>query len=151
MNLPGDHEDGLEADAFLADVALGSSFGALADGADGCEVLLSEAVFIAIHHNAVMQDIERHERCLGQVVGGVVVVVVGVLQQFEDEAGLARVQIRCEPAANVSLQHCAVTHEMEFSYVITLEPILMSFLTQASSILRRRTGSVICWNVSALR
>jgi hypothetical protein len=58
LNLPSSHESRLEPDAFLADIALRNVLRALADVADGLEVLLGEAVFVALHNKHVMIDAE---------------------------------------------------------------------------------------------
>lgn len=54
MDLPGSHEHRLEADALLADVALRAALGAFADVANGAQVLLGEAILVALNDKYVV-------------------------------------------------------------------------------------------------
>ena len=53
MNLVGCHENRLETDALLSNIALSPCLGALADIANCCEILQVEAVFVTFHDDAV--------------------------------------------------------------------------------------------------
>ena len=58
LDLPSSHESRLEPNAFLADIALRAMLRALPDVADDLKILLSEAVFVALHNKHVMVDTE---------------------------------------------------------------------------------------------
>jgi hypothetical protein len=50
LNLPRSHESRLEPNAFLADIALCPVLRALADATDSFDVLLGEAVLVALYN-----------------------------------------------------------------------------------------------------
>jgi len=79
VHLPGDLEDGLEADAFLADVALSAELGALSNAADGSQVPFVKAIFVAVDNNLIIVDTESDVGLLAVRFGPLKAVIVGIL------------------------------------------------------------------------
>lgn len=92
-------EDSLEADAFLADEPgrlAPAALGALADAADGLDILARETPFIAVYANSTRGVCDAQRR---QVL--VVLVVIGVLDQLQEKVRSGLVEVGGE-AAKVS-------------------------------------------------
>jgi hypothetical protein len=79
MHFPGSHEDRLEPDAFLSNVASGANFGTLTDCADRFQVLGREAILVALNSDLVGVYFERDIRVLPLGDGCAVIVVIRIL------------------------------------------------------------------------
>lgn len=62
VNTPRNHEHRLEPNAFFANISLRPQLGALADITNRDKVILCEAIFIALDHDAARVELERNER-----------------------------------------------------------------------------------------
>jgi len=96
MHLPGHFEHRFEPNAFLANVALAAHFGALPDVADGPQVCLIEAIFVAVDDDAIMVDSEDNVRLMTAFRRPLKRIVVGILKKLEDEPYILRVQFLCQ-------------------------------------------------------
>ena len=108
VDLPGSRKHRLEADTLLAYVALRALLGTLADITDGSQVLLGEAVLVALDHKHVMVDSKRNIRLL---IGGLhtrVVVVIGVLEHLEYKSSIAGIEIPCKPNNSKKSVKCGI-------------------------------------------
>jgi hypothetical protein len=70
-------------------------FGALANTADGSDMLLFEPIFVAVNDDPVVINTERD---VGDVVGQRKLVVIRVLEKLERETNIPRIQILCQSA-----------------------------------------------------
>ena len=92
-DLVSGHENRLEANAFLANVSLGAAFAASADLADGGKILVREAILVAVDNDVVVVNMEGNLGRFTGSSGSGVMVVVRILQEFENEPCTARVKI----------------------------------------------------------
>lgn len=88
----GHHEDRFKPNTLFADIGLRGLLGALANVADGCEIDLVEAILVALLDNTIVVEVKGDLRRLITQKGFGVVIVLGILQQLEDESGLASVE-----------------------------------------------------------
>lgn len=76
-------EDRLEPDALLSNVRLCATLGGFTNIADCRQVLLGEAILIALDNNAMSMNLEKHKRLFFSLCRSAVVVVIAVLKQLE--------------------------------------------------------------------
>ena len=91
------HEDRLEAYALFSGVSLGSGLGALPHIANCREILLSEAVLVALNHNASGVDLERDIWFCPCPLSSCVVIIIGILEELKNESCFTRIKILRKP------------------------------------------------------
>lgn len=137
MNFPSDHENRLEPDSLLSNIAVRAALGAPPDIAYGLEIGLLEAILVALDNDAVAENLEQHVGYVFLTCCLTVLVVVGILQELEDEASLAGVEILGQAVTTLT-RYSEVTDCV--TNVRTDEPIFSSLVKRASSTSRRTSG-----------
>lgn len=93
MDFPGYLEYGFEADALFAYISLGTCLGTLANITNCPQIRFCEAVFIAFDDDAVSVYLKRDEGCNSSTVCSRIIVIICILEEFEDEPRILRVEV----------------------------------------------------------
>jgi hypothetical protein len=93
VHFVGGHEDRLETNALFSNVTLSTSLRALSDVADCCEILLRKPVFVTFKNDVFRKDFKGYVGITTTCFCSRIMVVVGILEKFEDEACIASVEI----------------------------------------------------------
>jgi hypothetical protein len=102
VHSPCNLENGLEPNAFLADVTVNTGFCALTDTANGRDIRRAEAVLIRIDDNLILGQGKAECRELSFLLSSIVAVVFGVLDELVDESSFFLIEIIGEPNIIVS-------------------------------------------------
>jgi len=141
VNLPGHLEHRLEPYSFLADVSIVSSLGALSDATDGLKVDLIKTILVTVDDYLLSVQAEVHTRYRAGSASLSVLVVVGILQEFEDEADVLGVELSGE-SAKARLIPTTNLKEGAAAYSMTEAPIILSLISRASWTSRRVSWSI---------
>lgn len=143
MDLPSGHENRLESDPLLADVAMRTTLTilrTLPDVAYGMEMVPCKPIFVALDDDTVAEKLERHVGYDILSSRYCVLIVFGILKELEDEACFTGVEILGQAATTLA-QDLEATNSI-ITYVRTDEPIFLSFTRRASSTSRRTSGLI---------
>lgn len=102
MHSPCNLKNGLEANAFLANVTPNAGFCALTDTANGRDICRAEAVLIRMDDDLIFGQGEAEFRGLSFLLSNIVTAVFSVLDELVDESGIFLIEIIGEPNIIVS-------------------------------------------------
>ena len=91
MDFPSCHKNRLETNSFLSDVPLSGCLRAFPHRANSLQVRIGEAIFVALKDDLIRVDPERHIWHGTRVLGSIISIIIGILQEFEYEASFAGV------------------------------------------------------------
>lgn len=139
MDLPSGHENRLESDPLLADVAMRTTLRALSDVAYGSEIGPCKPILVALDNDTVGEKLERHVGYDLLSRRLFILIVVGILKELKDEACFAAVEILGQAVTTLAEYLEAING---ITYVRTDAPIFLSFASRASSTSRRTSGLI---------